>query len=178
MALELHGKPRNAARTEGYESPKEYADQGDTRKVRDLRFAYLAAVEDPAGNTVLEPVDVERNTVLNIEEIGLLALERGERLHSFYTSDELDRMASGGNPNPSTANETDPSTLGEYELAEYIKGDNPQGKALTVQEVVDLAGTDTEFAHRLLQAENIASDGDPRTGVEKGLTSVIEGGAQ
>jgi len=31
------------------------------------------------------------------------------------------------------------------------------------------------MAHRVLQAENIATDGEPRKGVEAGLTSIIEG---
>jgi len=64
--------------------------------------------------------------------------------------------------------------MGEHELADYIKGENPQGRALRPQEVVDLAGGDKELAHRLLMAENIASDGDPRKSVERGLTAVIE----
>jgi hypothetical protein len=40
---------------------------------------------------------------------------------------------------------------------------------------VALAGTDKDLAHRLLAAENVATDGDPRKGVEAGLTAIIEG---
>lgn len=173
---ELYGKARHVDRVDGYESPDEYADQGDTRMVRDLAFVFATQYSDTAGLSVLEPVAVPRNTVVGVDEIGLIALEKGERLHSFYTSDERERVEAGGSPDqPLAMIGSDPSDLGEYELAEYISGDNPSGKALKAQEVVDLAGEDKDFAHRLLQAENIASDGEPRVSVEKGLTAIIEG---
>ncbi len=174
--LELHGKSRAARSVEGYESPDEYADQGDTRKVRDLLFAYLAVIgENPDGTKVLEPVDVPRDTVVKLDEIGLLALEQGERLHSFYTTEELKRIEAGGRPDqPLAITGGSVSEMGEYELAEYIKGANPEGKELKVQEVLDLVGDDKDLAHRMLMAENIASEGDPRKGVEAGLTSIIQ----
>lgn len=172
---ELHGKPRRAATLENYKGADDYSGQGDTRIVRDLMFSYMAAVTDPAGNQVLEPVDVPRGTELSIEEMGLIALEKGERHHSFYTTAERDVLASGGNPDrPAALSEDSVSEMGEYELSEYIQGSNPTGKALNVDDTVALAGTDKDLAHRLLQAENIATDGDPRVGVEKGLTAIIE----
>jgi hypothetical protein len=173
--LELHGKRRGQSDIEGYESPDEYKEQDD-RMVRDLMFSYTAAVEDPSGTTVLEPVDVRRNEILKTEEMGLLALKKGEDNHSFYTTAERQLIEAGQNPgSPVTLTEGGgPSEMGEHELADYIKGENPQGRALRPQEVVDLAGGDKELAHRLLMAENIASDGDPRKSVERGLTAVIE----
>jgi len=178
---ELHGKPRKSKDIEEYETPDEYADQGDTRVIRDLRFSYLAATEDANGQIILEPVDLMRGEEVTLEELGKLALKKGEDNHSFYTTKERERIESGqpegGTPGTSTEG-GNVSELGEYELAEYIKGDNPEGRALKAQEVVDLAGNDTDLAHRLLQAENIASEGDPRKSVEAGLNSIIEAGAQ
>jgi hypothetical protein len=172
----LHGKPRSASLAD-YTGADEYKDQGDTRVVRVLRFSYLAQYIDIAGLTVLEPVDVERGTELAVDEMGLIALEKGERLHAFYTSDERKVLEAGGNPDrPAALSEEGVSAMGEFELAEYIGGNNPSGKALKADEVVELAGTDKDLAHRLLQAENIASDGDPRKTVEAGLTAIIEQG--
>lgn len=171
----LHGKARASKTLDGYKSSEDYSGQGDTRIVRDLMFSYMAAVEDPAGKTVLEPQDVPRGTELSLDEMGLIAQEMGERHHSFYTTAERKLLESGGNPDkPAALTEDGVSEMGEYELAEYIKGDNPTGKALNVEDTVALAGTDKDLAHRLLQAENIATDGDPRVGVEKGLTAIIE----
>lgn len=174
---ELHGKLRSAS-VESYTSPEEYSGQGDDRIVRDLIFSYTVATQDAAGNPLIAAVDASRHTKLSIEDMGLIALEKGERLHSFYTDEERSVFEAGGDPSrPQRISDTaTPSEMGEYELAEYIKGSNPQGKALNVQETVDLAGSDKDLAHRLLQAENIASEGDPRTGVERGLTAIIESG--
>jgi hypothetical protein len=172
----LHGKPRQAKGLEGYTSPDEYAGQGDTRIVRDLMFSYMAEYKDPAGVAVLEPVDVMRGAELGVDEMGLLALEKGERHHSFYTDAERKTLESGGDPSkPASLSEESVSEMGEFELSEYIGGNNPTGKALNVDETVALAGTDKDLAHRLLAAENVATDGDPRKGVEAGLTAIIEG---
>jgi hypothetical protein len=172
----LHGKPRLSKNLEDYSSPEEYSGQGNTRIVRDLMFSYTAEYKDPAGASVLEPVDVMRGTELGVDEMGLLALEKGERHHSFYTDAERKTLESGGDPSkPASLSEESVSEMGEFELSEYIGGNNPTGKALNVDETVALAGTDKDLAHRLLQAENVATDGDPRKGVEAGLTAIIEG---
>jgi len=169
---ELHGVDPTAAETEGYESPEEYADQGDDRVVRALRFLYTVQTEDPAGMKVVEPREALSGETVTLDQIGLIAQMKGEKAHSFYTTEERERIEAGANPDQplSPGEGGDVSSLGEYELAEYIKENN-----LTVNETVGLAGTDKDLAHRLLQAENIATDGEPRKGVEAGLTAIIEG---
>jgi hypothetical protein len=175
MAQELHGADPTATAGEDYEVPEEYAGQGDTRVIRALRFLYTVSREDASGMIVVEPQEALEGEKVTLEQIGLIAQMKGEESHSFYTDDERERIESGGNPDePATLPSGDVSSLGEYELAEYIKGDNPNGKELTVNETVALAQGDKDFAHRLLQAENIATDGEPRKGVEAGLTSIIE----
>lgn len=173
---ELYGQPPAEVTLEGYESPEEYGGQGDSRIVRDLLFSYMTQRKDPAGQTVLEPVNVPRGTELTLEQMGLMAQEMGERNHSFYTDDEREILEGGGNPEggtlPAEGGVTD---MGEYELAEYIGGSNPSGKPLNVDDTIALAGDDKDLAHRILQAENVATDGDPRKGVEVGLTAIIEG---
>jgi hypothetical protein len=170
---ELHGADPLASAGEGYEIPEEYSGQGDTRIVRALRFAYTVQSEDPVGMKVLEPKEAMQGEEVTLDQIGLLAQMKGEASHAFYTDDERERLEEGGNPDQpaSVENGGDVSSMGEYELAEYIKENN-----MTVNETVALAGGDKDLAHRLLQAENIATDGEPRKGVEAGLTSIIESG--
>src|SRR5262245_50762607 len=168
---ELHGADPADTAGEGYESPEEYADQGDTRVVRALRFLYTVGVKDPEGVVVLEPREALMGDEVKLDQIGLLAQIKGEEGHLFYTSEERERLESGQNPDAGAqvGSVDDISSMGEYDLADYIKANN-----LTVNATVALARTDKDLAHRLRQAENIATDGEPRKGVEAGLTSIIE----
>jgi len=54
--------------------------------------------------------------------------------------------------------------LSAEDLAEYIKSNK-----LTVEETVALAGDDADSINKVLDAENIATDNDPRKGVESAL---------
>jgi len=174
---ELHGIDPTEKESAGYEVPEEYSGQGDDRIVRNLRFLYTVQSEDPTGTTVIEPREALAGETVTLEQIGLIAQMKGEKSHAFYTDTERERIEAGANPDQplSPGSSGDVSSMGEYELAEYIKGANPEGKELTVNETVALAGNDPDLAHRLLQAENIATDGEPRKGVEAGLNAVISG---
>lgn len=175
----LYGKSDDQLMTDagGYESPDEYAEQGDTRVIRDLSFGYLVEVTDPAGNKGLEPRDALRDTEVTVDQIGLTALIKGEKYHSFYTTAELNRKSTTGTEAVPVAAEANLSELGEFELAEWLATDNPEtGNQWTINDVLERVGTDKDLAQRMLQAENIARDGDPRDGLVKGLTKIIEGG--
>jgi hypothetical protein len=170
---ELHGADPAAAAGSGYETPEEYSGQGNTRVIRALRFLYTVGVEDPAGNVIVESREAFMGEEVNIDQIGLLAQMKGEESHAFYTDEERERLEAGQNPDAAgqaVTSGSDVSSLGEYELAGYIKENN-----LTVNQTVDLAAGDKDLAQRLLLAENIATDGEPRKGVEAGLTAIIEG---
>jgi len=58
--------------------------------------------------------------------------------------------------------------LSVEELAEYITANS-----LTVDETVSLAGDDVDSINRVLDAENLATDNDPRKGVEKALEAKL-----
>jgi hypothetical protein len=166
-----HPDAQEAAKA--YESPEEYAEQGDTRVVRNLQFSYLAHVGDNLdGTPVLQPVDCPRDTELDVNNIGLIALRRGEKFHEFYTTRELSAIRSTGTATPITAS-TNVSDLGEHELAEWL-ATGKDGSAFTIDEVLETVGTDKDLANRMLAAENVRSDGDPRKGLEVGLTAIIE----
>ena len=62
----------------------------------------------------------------------------------------------------------DVSTASVDDLVDWIRTERP-----TVQDVVDASGGDGDVARKLLEAEGIASDGEPRKGVLEGLTAVI-----
>lgn len=168
----LHGKLVNHGSLVAgeYESPAEYADQGDTRVIRDLMFGYTAIQEDAAGVGQIVATEASRNDEVTLDQIGLLALQKGEANHSFYTTKELEVLR-----NPSAAAPEGGVTLsnlseqGEYELAEWLENESP-----TINDILEAVGDDKDLAHRMLQAENIATDGDPRKGLEVGLTRIIE----
>ncbi|MET0994000.1 MAG: hypothetical protein ABWY20_07915 [Mycobacterium sp.] len=173
----LYGKPPEAKMAEeGYESPEEYADQGDERTVRDLMFGYLVEYEDANGNKTQEPMNVPRGTVVTTDQIGLVALEQGETNHSFYTSDELEAIEGGGSEAAPVSGDANISELGEYELAEWLASENPEtGRQWTINEVLEKVGDDKELAHRMMQAENIRDSDHPRAGLETGLQAIIAG---
>jgi hypothetical protein len=169
---ELYGKDTTAEEAGEYESPEEYSGQGDDRIIKNLSFIYEVASEDAAGNRVITGKEARHGETVTLEQMGLLGQMKGEGSGAFYTTEERERIEAGQNPDEplSSGEGGDLSSMGEYELAEYIKSNN-----LTVNDTVALAGTDKDMAHRVLQAENIATDGEPRKGVEAGLTAIIEG---
>lgn len=172
---ELYGKPP-VELAEGYEAADEYADQGDTRVIRDLMFSYTVAAQDAAGNTILLTTEARRGDEVTTDQIGLKALQQGEANHSFYTSEELDRLSATGSERAALTGSEDISALGPHELAEWLESDAPDtGRARSVNAVLEEVGDDSDLAHRMLEAENIRSDGDPRQGLEAGLTRIIEG---
>jgi len=65
----------------------------------------------------------------------------------------------------------DPVTASIDELAEWIRQEKP-----TVNAVVQATDGDPDVAAKLLEAEGVATDGDPRDGVVKGLSAVIARG--
>lgn len=179
--LALHGKPveqHGLLEEGGYESPEEYADQGDTRVIRDLMFGYTVQATGPDGNPLITATEVMRGDEVTIDQIGMLALQKGEKNHSFYTTREIDAIR---NPHLAAASASEVtidnlSEQGEYELAEWLATPLPDtGKEPTINEVLDAVGDDKELAHRMLQAENIATDGEPRKGLEVGLARIIQG---
>jgi hypothetical protein len=57
------------------------------------------------------------------------------------------------------------------QLADWIRSERP-----TVNDVVGASNGEAELARKLLEAESAAQEGEPRTGVVRGLTAVISRG--
>src|SRR5215831_13663565 len=153
--MSIYGKDTSVSELEGYESPDEYANQGDTRTVKHLMFPWLVASPNPAhadGPDILKERVAQQGEEVTIEELGPMALERGERLGSFYTDAELEALASEGAPEEAAAEGAAPAgdEMGVHELAEYIETNHPN-----VDETVALAKGDPDAAQRVLEAEGI-----------------------
>jgi uncharacterized radical SAM superfamily Fe-S cluster-containing enzyme len=65
----------------------------------------------------------------------------------------------------------DIATASVEELADWIRTEKP-----TANDVVQASNGEPELAEKLLQAETIARDGEPRQGVLRGLSSVAARG--
>jgi hypothetical protein len=172
----LHGKRVDhiSLAAGDYISPDEYADQGDTRVIKDIAFAYTITEPAPDGSDVIVSTEVRRDEVVTVEQIGLIALRKGERNRSFYTTAELDRLRSTGSPAAPVTAAFD-SAWGEYELSQWLETENPEtGRAWVINDILERVGDDKDLANRMLQAENIRTNGDPRDGLVKGLTSIIQ----
>src|SRR5580765_7047305 len=158
----------------GYEVAEEFQGQeGEGRVVKHLLFTALVEVPDPARPDSMIRVEklYRRGETIPPEHLDDPTLERGERLGSFFTDEELDAGEHQVAPGPAA---TAPATqtgeppafdeLSEAELADYIMQNKPN-----VSDTVAMAGDDPDTAQRLLEAEHIATDGEPRAGVVKGL---------
>jgi len=170
----VFGKSLASENLADYESPEEYS--GDTRTIKHLLFPWLVETESPMfpGETILTERTAKQGEEVSVEELGPLALEKGERLGSFYTDEELKAQeqeaaaAEGGAPAQLEAGESSVD-----ELAAYIEDNKPN-----VDETIALAGNDPAEAQKVLDAETQATGGVPRAGVEKGLTAIIERSTQ
>jgi len=171
----IHGVDPHAKSVAGYEPHEHYQGQKDSRVVKHLRFPYQVEIHNPVqpdGAPILQARIAKRGDELSTEELGLYALERGERLGSFFTDAELARFnRSGRDVEAADTGEFSPATAGEYEIAEWIENNKPN-----VEDTVALAGDDPETAKRVLAAEQIATKGVPRAGVEQKLAPIIAKG--
>lgn len=175
MTDSIYGKDMTSSDLEGYESSDDYKEQGNERTVKHLMFPYLVESPNPSmpdAGPVLKERTLRQGETVTVEELGPLAQERGERLGSFYTDAELKALKAGETPEGETLQlEAGPvagDEMGVHELAEYIEQNHPN-----VDDTVALAKGDPDAAKRVLEAEGIATDGDPRAGVTKGLTAII-----
>jgi len=160
-----------------YEVADDYAGQeGEGRVVKHLLYSALVDVPNPSNpdQTVRVEKVYRQGETVPPEELNDYNLERGERLGSFYTDEELENEAHLAPPGPPAAappgEQPSFDEMGESELADYIMQNKPN-----VGDTVAMAQNNPDTAQRLLEAEHIATDGEPRAGVVKGLNAIIEG---
>jgi hypothetical protein len=147
-----------------------------------------------------EPSPVDPEQTIRLEKINRVgdvvdiddesSYQRLEDLGSFFTDEEREKIEEGTYTGPgaaqvyaalgnTSANPTpliedaegegrQVDNLSSEELADYIKSNR-----LTVEETVALAGDDADSINKVLDAENIATDNDPRKGVETALEAKL-----
>lgn len=163
------------------------------KMIRHLLYTYGREVPNPfhteGGN---EP---ETHVVEGLARLGEVVdisrpydLERGERLGAFYTDEERAAIEDGsyrGADAPSiqqarleTAQQAiqpadgegvaDASSMSSEEIADLI-----EEQKLNVQQTIALAGDDEDSINKVLDAENLATNNEPRSGVVKGLEAKL-----
>lgn len=180
--LDLYGvDPTHAMLREGYSTGEDFKKQGDTRVVKHLLFPVHVKSPSPMfpDAEVMQERLLRRGDKVTVQELGLIALEKGERLGAFYTDAELAAGLAGAqhqtvkvsseqlDGEPVELNE-----LGPDELVLYLEGNGE--KPPTVQDVLDDVGDDKDLARRMIDAETRRSPDDPRTSLVSGLNRVIE----
>jgi len=171
----VFGKAMQSESLADYESPEEFS--GDTRTIKALLFPWMVETESPMfpGETILAERTASQGEEVTVEELGPLALEKGERLGAFYTDAELEAMqeAAAEAEAPAEVEADNPGAMSADELADYIEEHHPN-----VDQTIALANNDPEQAQKVLDAETQATGGVPRAGVEKGLAAIIERSTQ
>jgi len=112
-------------------------------------------------------------------------LERGERLDAFYTDEERKQIEAGsyqGLDSPSVYQarlqkaqqaiqpaDGEGAQAGVSEMSTEDVAEHISENKLNVQETIALAGDDPDDIEKVLDAESIATEGEPRAGVTKAL---------
>lgn len=186
-ASETHphlGRARDYAELEDFQSSEDYAEQDESRTVKHLLFTYHVIAPSPMipGEEIIMEKTARRGDEIYLDELGTMYLARGEQLGAFFTDEELAAFEKAG-VDPANTGELPQGQieaaegegvnfkeLGAPEMAEYLEDNQPN-----VDETLALVEGDADAARRLLEAENIVTDNDPRAGVEKGIERIISG---
>jgi hypothetical protein len=181
--LDLYGTDLTHTKLkEGYETHEAYANQGNTRVIKALMFPVHVKTSSPMfpGAEVFQERTLKRGDKVTVEELGLIALEKGERSGHFFTDEELENgVAVPGTPElVKVSSETlddnaSVSELGEHELVQWLSGESG-AKAPTVPEIIEAVGEDKDLAKRVIAAENERDKDDPRATLIDKLTKVAE----
>jgi hypothetical protein len=171
---------------------REATDDAEFVYVKHKLFTYRVPVLDAEGNPVIakskrnierakfRTVHAQRFQAINLDDIPEDELARGEELGAFFTEDEL-RVLRGGAPAASNGSNGEESTEGTDEVPEELNFDDHDSLVLwiktqkpTVDAVVAAAGDDPDNAEALLDAENEATGGQPRSSLVTRLKKIIE----
>jgi hypothetical protein len=136
------------------------------KTIKHIRFSYYEEAPHPykPGETILvekiasqgETVEIPREEDIRI----------GEYHDAFYTKDELGaKQAHEDSPKAVEGGNFD--EMGEHEIALYIEEKKP-----TINQLLELIGSDGDLADRVLDAEGIVTKGDPRKGLVSGIVEI------
>lgn len=129
-----------------------------TIKIR--AFPYYVDGKDPiTGRDVRTEHIATRGQEVELSDVDL---ERAKKFDAIQTDADASFQESTGEFSVSTAN--------VEQLSEWIREERP-----TVDETVEAAGGNPIVAQRLIEAEGIATGGEPRTTLVAKLEAVVEG---
>jgi hypothetical protein len=146
-------------------------------------FQDNASAANPDETVRMEKISV-LGEVVDIDDDA--SYQRGQDLDAFFTDEERQQVEDGTytgpgyqgvyaflghNPPESVVEPLEgegTSGMTTEEMADHIKSNR-----LTVEETVALAGDDADSINKVLDAENIATDNDPRKGVEAALEAKL-----
>jgi hypothetical protein len=133
--------------------------KSNERKIRVKVFTWDTVEEDQLGRKVLKENIARRGETVELPDEAIALGER-EDINAFYSS-KAEAEAEESEFNAAAA------TLDE--VVEWMDETSP-----TVQETVDASKGDPSTARKLLDAEGAHTGGEPRVGVQEGLTKVVE----
>lgn len=148
----------------------------DERTVKVRGFVYHKEGENPyqPGTVTVRQAIAVRGDKLDYNSLSPGDKQRADENDVFYTEEEAARLDEQGNLQaapPELSTQDGEIILDENssveELAAWIAEDSPK-----IDEVLELADS-PEMAQKLLDAENQATDNDPRKGLLEGLTRII-----
>jgi len=175
----------------------EQAQQSDLRpvRVRVRQLDYLTRGVNPLGNEVekmatgygpgdprldpttrpaLDPDSQEYANAVSDFKFGQLILVRPQAYVGLIESGAVRDVETDSETGEEIEPEEellDVNTATADDLADWIRTERP-----TVNDVVQASGGDPDVARKLLEAEGLAHEGEPRKGVVEGLSAVISRG--
>lgn len=185
------GRAKNYSDLSKFEASEKFKDQKDSRTVKHLMFTYHVIAPSPMipGEEVIMERTARQGDVIDLDELGTYYLHRGEALDAFFTDDELARYNRGepiyalppgetADVLPGGQGAIEPAEfegtgvfaeMGSHEMVAYMEEHKP-----SIDQLSELINNDPDAARRLLEAENIVTDEDPRVDVEKLVQKVIK----
>lgn len=112
------------------------------------------------------PDDTSSGVLSALRKMGALVEDEPEKtgpLGLAATAPENQPSTGGGGDEPAAS--IDVASASVEDLAKHISTGGSGGKALTVPQTVDLAGSEKEYAEKVLEAERLSTGDDPRQGV-------------
>jgi len=149
----------------------------DIRIVKLRFFTYGKIVPNPyvQGQTRFVRVVAARGAEVDFAALVDVDKERALKFEAFYTEEELAARSNGGET-PAEEEEGEEVvvavTHSVASMTEWIKEDQP-----TIPDLLELANDDPALARLILEAENRATDNEPRKGLVEGLAKIINDAA-
>jgi hypothetical protein len=113
------------------------------------------------------PENLAEGQLEKLQRFGAVGRGKAPDPSEAFVNAQTDTTKAPAGNDGSTTPAKDPKEMDATELAAFLKGGTGAKKLL------ELVGNDVEFAQRMVEAENLATKGSPRSTLTKGLNKVI-----